>query len=491
MVDFRSVFDIGTGLYSAVGHGKGLGDSANDFNPVKFALNDIGLGADVMGLIQPLLGESAATPIIGVGLTSLATMSLTLGESLESIEQGTGFKAGAEAFNQIGSALEEAFPTSEWEGSGSDAYDTQNGEQLDRAGIMAKADAALAQLINTEAGQVSKARDMLGYAATGLGLAIPVAIALNGTPPVVGTAESVAFQGTAVSIAMAVALPTMTVMAAEAATNAAQVAQIIQQYLQVLTGAQSTTGNGALNAMPDTTTDDDSPSENTEETPDSTPNDSPTETTPTTTSPTTTSPSSTTPTSTSPNSSSPSTTSSSTSSPSSTSPTSSYPSSTTTTTGTTGTSTSSGTDAMSSIGSIFSSMGQQLGQVAQQATQVPQQFAQMAAQAAQQFGQMGAQTGGTEAGTATETAANAAQAVPVSNEHPANNATANDGVAQSDAGDSQHPGASGVQQVAASSPGERAPIHFSVDIDRDQVQGPVQVTFDPQHPSEPTDIKNV
>lgn len=146
---------------------------------------------------------------------------------------------------------------------------------------------------------------------------------------------------------------------------------------------------------------------------------------------------------------------------------------------------------MSSIGSIFSSMGQQFGQVAQQATQVPQQFAQMAAQAAQQFGQMGAQTGGTGAGTAAETAADAAQAVPVSNEHPANNATGNDGVAQSDAADSQHPGTAGVQQVAASSPGERAPIHFSVDIDRDQVQGPVQVTFDPQHPSEPTDIKIV
>ena len=194
----------------------------------------LGMGSDVIGLVQMLIGQSASTPIINAGLLAIQGMTLTCG--IGDPDTGDRFGDGAEQLGQVYDTLESAKPTSGWQGEASQAYTSQDAKQQDLARAVAEADKALEAIISNQASQNSQTREFLGTCATVLGYAIlPAMIAKFSGPH--GPAVATAIEVGAVAGSVPLATGQMTMMAANAVANSAQITQVIGQYSKVAASA--------------------------------------------------------------------------------------------------------------------------------------------------------------------------------------------------------------------------------------------------------------
>ncbi|WP_052238364.1 EspA/EspE family type VII secretion system effector [Mycolicibacterium setense] len=234
-------------------------DAKGKENPVEAAVAQAGLGADVIGGTH-LLSELGAehllkksptsfssygspegrikgfgTPILGAALLALNGIQLTCG--IGDPETGDRFTEGADHFNTIADTLKGATPTEQWHGSGSDAYAAQNDLQQDRAAKMAKIDAEVKGIIAGQAGQLEKTRMVLDVAATYLTVCIPIAIVIGKIPPT-GPAQQMAFEMSAVAIAMPPVLGAVTTMGYLATDNAQKFQKAANAYREVAAGAK-------------------------------------------------------------------------------------------------------------------------------------------------------------------------------------------------------------------------------------------------------------
>lgn len=178
--------------------------------------------------------EALATPILDAGLWALTAMSLMLG--FGDPETGDRLGQGAEQFTKIADLLAHAIDNS-WEGSASTAYGERNSEQQERVSQLGNLDTALQRIIQTEAEQLGQTSDSLDICSDVLTICIPIAIALN-LIPIVGQAESIAFQIGAVAGVAPVASLMMNMMAAHAMQNAMQVQKQVQGYSKVASKAR-------------------------------------------------------------------------------------------------------------------------------------------------------------------------------------------------------------------------------------------------------------
>ena len=247
-----------------------IGDIKDALDGVSDVVEDVQavLDGDLMGavslvsdgaqLAQMFLPAAYATPIIEGGLIALDLASKTLG--FGNPNGGDDFEEGATALQSTGRGLEQAYPTS-WEGSSSSAYSSQNSKQIDRTSALISADNQVVSILGTEAEQVSTTRDNMDNIASCLGATIPAALALNAIP-VYGQAASLTLQATAVAVAVAASGVTMGQMVSNAMDNASQLKQALAKYQQVSseaklggssmsgapsmpgTGSPSTSGNG-------------------------------------------------------------------------------------------------------------------------------------------------------------------------------------------------------------------------------------------------------
>lgn len=255
--------------------GKGVWEHWNgkdEEDPVEAAVAQAGLGADAIGGFQ-MVGEPVAekflkvsptnfssyrspegkingfgTPIIGAALLAINTMQLTCG--FEDPETGDRFTNGAEHFNTITDTLKGATPTDLWHGTGSNAYAGENEKQQERATTMADIDRQVQGIIANQADQIKKTRMALDIAATYLTVCIPVAIVIGKTPPT-GPAQQMAFELSAVGIAMPPALAAITAMGYLATDNAQKFAKAANAYQEVAAGAKPAGAPPAFMSPPD------------------------------------------------------------------------------------------------------------------------------------------------------------------------------------------------------------------------------------------------
>ncbi|MEX3650239.1 EspA/EspE family type VII secretion system effector [Mycolicibacterium porcinum] len=255
--------------------GKGVWEHWNgkdEESPVEAAVAQAGLGADVIGGTQ-LLGELGAehllkkptttfssysspkpkiqgfgTPIIGAALLAINTMQLTCG--FEDPETGDRFGQGADHFNTISDTLKSATPTDLWHGTGSNAYSGENERQQERATAMGKIDTEVQGIIANQAEQIKKTRMALDIAATYLTVCIPVAVVIGKIPPT-GPAQQMAFEMSAVGIAMPPALGAVATMEYLAMANAQKFQQAANAYQEVAAGAKPAGAPPSFMSPPD------------------------------------------------------------------------------------------------------------------------------------------------------------------------------------------------------------------------------------------------
>ncbi|MUL82001.1 MULTISPECIES: EspA/EspE family type VII secretion system effector [unclassified Mycolicibacterium] len=193
----------------------------------------LGLGSDAIGIVQMFLKNSYATPIISAGLLAIQGMTLTCG--IGNPDSGDRFGRGSEQLGDVGQTLESATPTDNWQGDASRAYTTQDSKQQERARTIAEADKKIEAVISKQADQVNQARSFLGTCATVLGYAILPAMAAKAFPATAPFA--IAIEVGAVAGAVPPSAARMTVMSANAATNAVEIGQAMGQYAKVAASA--------------------------------------------------------------------------------------------------------------------------------------------------------------------------------------------------------------------------------------------------------------
>lgn len=206
----------------------------------------VGLFGDAGKWAQALAPAATATPVIKGGLWTLTAVSVTMGEG--SPDGGDDFSDGATLFQTHGKTLEGAYPTETWSGSASDAYMSQNSDQIQRATTMLAADNDIVRILSTQAQQVDNARREVDWASKGLAAMIPVALALEAT--VLGAPESIALQVAAVAAALAAAGLTANNLRNYAHDNAGQIQEATAKYRQA--GTAPSTGSLAPSTDSDT-----------------------------------------------------------------------------------------------------------------------------------------------------------------------------------------------------------------------------------------------
>lgn len=232
-------------IYSALNWGQGLVErpqSAGEHTGWAMA----GVGADYVGLMQPLaeqgakkfndarLASAAPTPIIRAGLLAMMGMSNACG--FGGPEKGDRFAQGSEAFRAVSDTLGSTRPPDSWQGDASDTYNDRNREQQQRAAEMAKNDRTVKEVLDAEAEQVDVARKMLDRCQTTLGLSIPPAVALNFVAGW-GPAASIVLQITAVAATLPPATTRFGLLASNAAHNATLIRRAGASYDQITSGA--------------------------------------------------------------------------------------------------------------------------------------------------------------------------------------------------------------------------------------------------------------
>ncbi|STZ87757.1 Protein of uncharacterised function (DUF2580) [Mycolicibacterium fortuitum] len=445
---------------------EGVGDIVEDVKSILEGdpMGVVGLVSDGAQLAQMFMPAAFATPIIEGGLMALNGISKTLG--FGSPDGGEDFHDGATSLQSTGRGLEQAYPSS-WEGTSSSAYSGQNSKQIDRTSTMISADNKVISILQTEAKQVADTRDNMDNIATYLGAAIAPAMALMAIP-IGGEPASLAFQAAAVGAASGVAGVTMGQMVSNAMSNSSQLQQAIAQYQQVSSAAKL--GGGSMSgppSMPGT----------------GNPNTSGNGDSPTGSSPGEGAPSGGTPsggggTPSGGGGGTPSSGGGGAASGGGT-PSSSGAGATPSTSASSPSGASGGASGSAAGGGagMLGSLGSLLGQVVQAATQAAGQAQQAATQAATQAAGLAQQAAGQ--GQEGDPTAAGEEVQTVGREEPA----------------AEQEGAAGAGSEA---PGERAPIHIAVDFDSerrveldvqpDQVKGPIHVSLDPANPTAPPRI---
>jgi hypothetical protein len=226
MGDVTDVYSALNWGYGVVEHPRSAGEHAG------WAV--AGVGADFVGLMQPLaeqgakkfgnarVASAAATPIIQAGLLAMMGMSNACG--FGEPEKGDRFARGSEAFDGVGDELGSTTSPQSWQGDASDAYADRNHEQQRRAATLAEIDKTVKGVLDNEAEQVDVARKMLDRCQTVLGLSIPAAI----------VAKAIVPGGPAISLGIEIAavgatLPLATARFGELVSNAAHNATLIRR----------------------------------------------------------------------------------------------------------------------------------------------------------------------------------------------------------------------------------------------------------------------
>lgn len=236
---------VGPGL-GAISLGKDVADVVTgDYSAVSDLVDD---GVAVM---QTLLGDAYATPIIEAGLLLLDSYSVMCGDPVTP-DVGEMLGNGAAAFEQIEGDIKSAEPTGEWTGASSVTYALADSKQATRAADMAKADGKLQRIIADEAEQIGQTRDFIDERGSELHLAIlPALAALAPVFEPEGAAVSIAIQIAAVAATVPRATDRMIEMATNASANARDIRAVADDYTAVA-GQDVRTGVGwSATGVPD------------------------------------------------------------------------------------------------------------------------------------------------------------------------------------------------------------------------------------------------
>ncbi|MBU9762730.1 hypothetical protein FR943_02530 [Mycobacterium sp. TNTM28] len=174
------------------------------------------------------------TPIIQLGLFAIAGMSLECGVGQP--DTGSKFDEGRSAFNTVNQTQKSAAPTQQWQGSASQAYDKQVERQSKRSQTMAQADRTMQEVIQNQAEDIARTRQLLDIYSVALSVMIVPAMIAAAIPG--GQPASVAIQVGAVAGSVPLATGSMLAMGATAVANAAKIQQTVAKYNEVAATAQ-------------------------------------------------------------------------------------------------------------------------------------------------------------------------------------------------------------------------------------------------------------
>jgi hypothetical protein len=236
--DFESIESIADHAWSVI-------DPTS--SPVDRLLGVSGLATDAIGAIQARMGLAYETPIIEAGLLAMSAYAAMCGQGSD---DGAGFAAGHDAFQGVANALDSASPTSEWEGAGADAYEQQNKSQQDRSKSMSSVDAEVQRIIAREAQQLEDTRRVLEVESQLLTTFIAPALLALAAPPVVGEAEFVAIQVAGVAATLPLCVAAMTRMAFQASGNAQEIQSATAKYQQIAASANQSGKTGGFGSPP-------------------------------------------------------------------------------------------------------------------------------------------------------------------------------------------------------------------------------------------------
>ncbi|MHC9292552.1 EspA/EspE family type VII secretion system effector [Mycobacterium sp. LTG2003] len=196
------------------------------------------------------LVKAAKSPILAAGQHVIDGMKLTTG--LGDPENGGRFGQGAERLGDAGQKLTAAFPSADWDSSGSDTYTGRNNEQVSRTQTMIGADQLVAAVLSREAQQIAITRDNLDSQSDWLGDMSLITMA-TGCIPYVGKAAQIAAEVAMVSKAVGESTNQLMSMQDNASANAAEVRSAVSQYEAIADAAKPTGGDGEFEPTEDET----------------------------------------------------------------------------------------------------------------------------------------------------------------------------------------------------------------------------------------------
>ncbi|MCV7288925.1 hypothetical protein H7J87_26710 [Mycolicibacterium wolinskyi] len=186
------------------------------------------------------LVNAAKSPILAAGQHVIDGMKLTTG--LGDPESGSRFGQGAERLGDAGQTLTAAFPSADWDSSGSNTYTGRNNEQVSRTQTMIGADQLVALVLSREAQQIAATRDNLDSQSDWLGDMSLITMA-TGCIPYVGKAAQIAAEVAMVSKAVGESTNQLMSMQDNASANAAEVRGAVSKYEAIADAAKPTGGD--------------------------------------------------------------------------------------------------------------------------------------------------------------------------------------------------------------------------------------------------------
>ncbi|WP_193044636.1 EspA/EspE family type VII secretion system effector [Mycolicibacterium baixiangningiae] len=203
-----------------------------------------GLGADALGIVQ-MFPKAPQTPIISAGLMTINVMQMACG--IGTPDNGDRYWEGSRKSHAVMKTLDQASPTDEWEGLGSDAYETANSSQRDRARQMKEADWAVRNIVAKQSVRVISLKNFLDLEATVLsGFIIPALVALR-LPPPFGPILFVSIQTGGVLGTVPPCEIEMLMMARDAVNHARSLEEVARTYDAIATGATAAESPTGLN----------------------------------------------------------------------------------------------------------------------------------------------------------------------------------------------------------------------------------------------------
>lgn len=123
----------------------------------------------------------AGTTVLAGGLKTVAGLQAMTGGTSDP-EMAAAYSESAQRFNSVADRLSTAVPDDTWRGTGADAYEEANAQQVKRARTMPDIDLDVVTAVGMEANRLVTTRRVLNEAATVMGNSIPAAIALRAVP---------------------------------------------------------------------------------------------------------------------------------------------------------------------------------------------------------------------------------------------------------------------------------------------------------------------
>jgi hypothetical protein len=223
-------------LHSAVNNGrKVIGDGTD----IVQGLASLGVS---MGPVPSFLSTSKISSVAESKVLAAAQLAIEgLKKTTGSGEPYTGdeFRGSSESLEEVVNTLIDAAPhTDRWDGTGSQVYTATNASHRRLASDVQVADLAVAGIIDTEAGQVSRTRTTLDETSQQLTDYDLATCWLNATPPT--RVLKFTLDCAAAASAMAVVNPAMAILAKNSLENASRIQQQLTLYE---TAANDTSGS--------------------------------------------------------------------------------------------------------------------------------------------------------------------------------------------------------------------------------------------------------